>query len=259
MGFIRSRIIDFCAMMAAVLTATALHGFPWNLDVGLCVAYTVEVLGLALTDKRASVFSADPSRPIAKILLLHVGFLAAVVVIARAGLFLMPMKFVSDPHQSKPINWGLLVVIIALFALAYWEERLLFRKPKRNASATQASADGFEPMTAPGASLFTPAVATAAATPAPSSAAAETVVEESPAPPPLSEAPPEEGFIAGGNYSKSESDEHDEFIQYMHGKNRIFRKPGVSVKQEYELWRAHRAAALNRSAQKKPGLLGRFR
>lgn len=252
MGFFRSRIIDFCAIMAGVLTAAALHGFAWNLDVGLCVAYTVEVLGLALTDRRASVFSAAPSRPIAKILLLHLGFLAGVVLIARAGLFLMPVQLVREPHQSRPINWGLIVVVMALFALAYWEERLLFRKSKPKTVGSATGGGDFEPLAAPSASTQIAidfaaqngdAPAQAGVTPA---AVATAVITPG-------EAVPNTG-ISGALTAADFADaagEHEAFMIYLNGKDRAFRKPGVSVKQEYELWLAHRAKMQSKAAAKK--------
>ena len=41
MFFLFDRIIDIFAIVAGILTAVALRGLPGNLDVGLCVAYTV--------------------------------------------------------------------------------------------------------------------------------------------------------------------------------------------------------------------------
>jgi hypothetical protein len=83
-------------------------------------------------------------------------------------------------------------------------------------------------------------------------------VPESAAAVAAAEPPREEVTISGGLYSASEADEHEDFIQYMHLKDRAFRRAGVSMKQEYELWRAHRAATLSGQPMKKPGLLARL-
>jgi hypothetical protein len=40
----------------------------------------------------------------------------------------------------------------------------------------------------------------------------------------------------------------------MKSEKRPFRKPGVSVKQEFELWLAHRTRAANQPAQQPSGL-----
>jgi hypothetical protein len=292
MRLILDRIVDFCAIMAGILTYLALRDFPFGIDAALCVGYTVEVLGIAFTDKRARGFASDPSRPIAKLLLLHVCFLAAVVVIERAWVFLKPMMPQPDPHQARPINWGLLAVIIALFALAYWEERTLFRKSSSAAFRTKTETGSPEPLVSPSASVLLvngfaldpaaqpiPVPYTAVASVPVTPAAPEPVVpvaSEAVAPdavmpvapeataPDAAYTPPLATYtvtpraadvptpIASAFASSGAADEHEAFMAYLQGKDRIFRKPGVSVKQEFELWLAHRAKMQKAAAQKRP-------
>jgi hypothetical protein len=49
--------------------------------------------------------------------------------------------------------------------------------------------------------------------------------------------------VAPTPYSTSSGEDYDEFLKLMQQGKRPFRKPGVSVKQEYELWLAARAKA----------------
>ncbi len=253
MFFLFDRIIDIFAIVAGILTAVALRGLPGNLDVGFCVAYTVEVLGQALANRKARVF--PPSRPWSRILLVHAGFLVAVVAIARVGLFLMPVHFGTAAHPGKQFNWGLVLVLGATFVLAYKEERLLFRKPRTKSSSATALSDGFEPMAEQVAVPFTPAVAM----PAAPEVATAPLFEQPAQPAPVAEEPTVGGSISAGVYSAAESDENEAFLLYMHQKEREFRKPGVTVKEEYEHWRAHRAAMLSGIPQKKPKGLRLFR
>jgi hypothetical protein len=244
MNFLRSRLTAFFAFFAGVLTAVALRGLPWNLDAGLCVGYTVEVVGLALTDKRARVFPRDPARPLSKILLVHLGFLVAVVVIARLSLMLLPPRLHPVPHHPRPINWGLLLAVAAVFALAYWEVRLLFRKSGSIAPRPNAGETGFEPLVSPPPNM--PIV-----NGVPFESGTRT-------PAPVPSAPVAAIPVASALASVSELDENDAFMEYLRGKERAFRKPGVSVKQEYELWQANRAMIRGGGAPKKPRGLSRF-
>jgi hypothetical protein len=57
-------------------------------------------------------------------------------------------------------------------------------------------------------------------------------------------------------YHSSTGEDFNEFLTLMQQGKRPFRKPGITVRQEYELWLAHRAKSLNPDAPKKPsGLL----
>jgi hypothetical protein len=64
--------------------------------------------------------------------------------------------------------------------------------------------------------------------------------------------------IAPSLYASSTGEDYDEFLTLMHQGKRPFRKPGISIKEEYELWLAHRARALNPGAAKRPSGLWRF-
>jgi hypothetical protein len=57
-------------------------------------------------------------------------------------------------------------------------------------------------------------------------------------------------------YHSSTGEDFNEFLTLMQQGKRPFGKPGITVRQEYELWLAHRAKSLNPDAPKKPsGLL----
>jgi hypothetical protein len=60
-------------------------------------------------------------------------------------------------------------------------------------------------------------------------------------------------------YDSSTGEDFNDFLTLMQQGKRPFRKPGISVKQEYELWLAHRAKSLNGNAPKKALGLLRFR
>jgi len=53
-------------------------------------------------------------------------------------------------------------------------------------------------------------------------------------------------------YASSTGEDYNEFMTEMHRGIRPFRKPGLSVKQEYELWLAHRAKSKHPAPEKKP-------
>lgn len=49
--------------------------------------------------------------------------------------------------------------------------------------------------------------------------------------------------VAPSPYLTSSGEDYDEFLKLMQQGKRPFRKPGISVKEEYELWLAARAKA----------------
>jgi hypothetical protein len=72
--------------------------------------------------------------------------------------------------------------------------------------------------------------------PAITETAAQAAVTSAPAAAPMS-------FSYGATSYQSESsgDEYEDFLLHMQSGKRPFRKPGITVKQEFELWLAHRA------------------
>jgi hypothetical protein len=54
-------------------------------------------------------------------------------------------------------------------------------------------------------------------------------------------APVAEAPAAPSLYATSTGDEYNEFLSLMHEGKRPFRKPGITVRAEFELWLAHRA------------------
>jgi len=61
--------------------------------------------------------------------------------------------------------------------------------------------------------------------------------------------PSSESAVAEAEYS---ADEHTEWIRYLGRPRRAFRKPGVSVEEEYKQWRAARAQYKALLAQNRP-------
>jgi hypothetical protein len=47
--------------------------------------------------------------------------------------------------------------------------------------------------------------------------------------------------VAASLYSTSTGDDYEEFRLHLSSGKRPFRKPGISIREEYELWLAHRA------------------
>jgi hypothetical protein len=47
--------------------------------------------------------------------------------------------------------------------------------------------------------------------------------------------------VAVSLYQASTGEDYEEFLQLMQAGKRQFRKPGLSIRGEYELWLAHRA------------------
>ena len=61
-------------------------------------------------------------------------------------------------------------------------------------------------------------------------------------------------------FASSTGEDYNEFLTLMQQGKRPFRKPGISIKEEYELWLAHRAKAKahNPAPAKQPSGLGRL-
>jgi hypothetical protein len=49
------------------------------------------------------------------------------------------------------------------------------------------------------------------------------------------------GSSTSSLFCDSTGEEYEEFLKLMHQGQRPFRKPGISVRDEYEAWLAHRA------------------
>jgi len=58
---------------------------------------------------------------------------------------------------------------------------------------------------------------------------------------PVAAAPVADAPAAPSLYATSTGDEYNEFLSLMQEGKRPFRKPGITVRAEFELWLAHRA------------------
>ncbi len=56
------------------------------------------------------------------------------------------------------------------------------------------------------------------------------------------------------DFDSASGDEYEDFIAHMKSGRRPFRKPGISIKQEFELWHAARAKAHAHATSPRPGL-----
>jgi hypothetical protein len=75
--------------------------FHFGMDVALCACFTVLIFGNAIRRRGIGLFSGDEAKPITEILLIHALSLAALVIIARMGLYLTP--FLPD-WLSTPVG-----------------------------------------------------------------------------------------------------------------------------------------------------------
>ncbi len=61
----------------------------------------------------------------------------------------------------------------------------------------------------------------------------------------------QDGFAVNNALAKASSEDHQEFVQYLRGPRRRFKKPGATVDDEFRAWLAHRprrrAAATKRA------------
>lgn len=77
--------------------------------------------------------------------------------------------------------------------------------------------------------------------------AVQTVSATTAAPAPEVKIAPAAPTPAPSLYASSTGDDFEQFLQHMKSGKRPFRKPGISIRQEYELWLAARAKARARA------------
>jgi hypothetical protein len=259
MGFFIRRIVYGIASFLGLTTYFALRQLPFAIDAALCVAYTVLVIGLAMADKKAQMFSADTSRSMQQMILIHAGFLAGVVLIVRSLIILgpyLPPEF-TQAGPGGHSSYRYLVDVISAIALAYREKSLLFHpRATKNLDAQPAAqqSQAVDPSTV---GILGSEVAVSIAPPPFVAMVPEVKVVSEPAPvvadavasaPTRGSMPAPAGYkvvatAASTTYNSGSTavvDDYDDFVDHMRQGKRPFRKPGVSVKQEYELWRAHR-------------------
>jgi len=327
--FILRRIVYGIAGFFGLLVYRALYPLPIAIDVALVVGFTVEVVGLVVSARLLATPPLKPMPSVKTMLLTHVGFLAGVVVIER--IFpLLQVLFPGGPttRSGRPGSWALLIEVIAISVLGYWERVLLLRGPKAAKSgiwadtaisagavpagqvavAATAAATVSVPMAAPVRSAATIGTlspelgstgfqsvtglfsstgqAVELAKPVPAPMVVSAVVAASAVPVSrysVIETPRSEngraangyasitGLVAAGPESggvpstpgsarqvASGGDDYEAFIQHMKESKRPFRKPGMTVNEEFQVWLASRARAGGGAGEKKQSGFGRF-
>jgi hypothetical protein len=227
------------------------------------VGYTVEVIGLLLSARLVSTQPAKAWRPIQQMLLIHAGFLAGVIVIERIFPLLQVLVPGGPTQNGRQGSWALLIEIAGITALGYVERRFLLLGAKSAPSRAWADAVLASPLSP--AARTAPAVgaplAPRNAAPVKASSGFATTAALSPAP--VASASPAAAPITYGAstsslFNNSTGEDYDEFLKTMQKGIRPFRKPGVSVKQEYELWLADRNRTRSGVPSKKTSGFGSF-
>jgi hypothetical protein len=210
-------------------------------------------------------------------ILIHAGFMAAIIVLVRSLIFLGPYLPAEFTHlgPGRRDSWRFLVEVLSATGLAYWEKWLLFHPRPAKAGKAQdilqqaligdASTIGSSTVGSAAIGVLGSQVAYASA---PASTAAfvaqpavpQPVTVNAPAPivAEAAESTPSRGTMpapasyqvvataASPSYCPSGVtvvDDYEDFVNHMRQGKRPFRKPGLTVKEEYELWRAHREKA----------------
>lgn len=264
MSFILRRFVAGVAIFFGLLVYAALREFPWAIDVAICVGFTVEVIGLVFTKRILATPPLKPMKPIQQMLLIHLSFLAGVIVIERIYP-LVQMLLPGGPVQhGRQGSWALLVEISVITVLGYVERSVLLHAPNstnalpwaNEAITPVVSARGSGtsvpsspmvngiPVQAPAAGEMAPTYSFASVQPAIAPAAAAPSAYTTAAP----------ASAAPSLYMNSTGDDFEEFRQHLAQPKRPFRKPGITIKEEYELWLA--AKALGSTPAAKPARSG---
>jgi len=144
MRYFQRKLILFAATFTFAVVYAPLRPFPFGMDVALCACFTVLIFGSAIRRRGIGLFSGDEAKPITEILLIHALSLAALVIIARMGLYLTPFlpDWLSTPVGSDsygrvgPTGFQM-IQSVALFFLGCVELRVLTAK-KTKASGEAA-------------------------------------------------------------------------------------------------------------------------
>jgi hypothetical protein len=144
MRYFQRKLILFAATFTFAVVYAPLRPFPFGMDVALCACVTVLIFGSAIRRRGIGLFSGDEAKPITEILLIHALSLAALVIIARMGLYLTPFlpDWLSTPVGSDsygrvgPTGFQM-IQSVALFFLGFVELRVLTAK-KTKASGEAA-------------------------------------------------------------------------------------------------------------------------
>jgi hypothetical protein len=193
----------------------------------------------------------------------------------------LPPEFTHrDPVRHT--SWASTCELIAILLLSAWERWLLVKKPKPSAAQAMADVkiDEMLKANAPAAEQAPAPAPVQAAAPAPIQFATPTwtpltmtaeqaapmlngVPMAMPMPIPIAapaqestSVPMEFGSSKSSLFMNSTGEEYNEFLKLMQQGIRPFRKPGISVKDEFELWLANKAKGPK--AQKERGGVGRL-
>lgn len=298
MRYILRRFVAGVAVFVGLLVYGMLRDFPFAIDVAICVGFTVEVAGLVITARLMSSNPGKPMRPMQQMLLIHGGFLLGVVVIERVYPVLQLLFPGGPTQHGRQGSWALLITVTVVGLLGYVERYILLQGPKQAkagvwadtvigaapapAAETQLLVNGV-PMGQASPTVNAPLPATVStpslvATAAPAAVSAgytsltglTSTPETSPATGSLSTGyssitglvsapePPAAQEGSGPAPLASTGDDYEGFLQHMKQGKRPFRKPGMSVNDEFQAWLADRARVRAGVPEKRPSGLGRF-
>jgi hypothetical protein len=262
-SFILRRFVAGVAVFFGLLVYASLRQFPWGIDAAICVGFTIEVIGLVATARILATPPLKPLRPAQQMLMIHGGFLLGAIAIERSFPLLQLLLPGGPVQHGRQGSWAMLVAVIVITVLGYAERWVLLHAPSTpnslpwesataspslptsgsNAAPANAPLVNGVPAPAPAtggfSSAFSFASAPAALTPAAVSPAQPTAVASaSVAAAPVAVTPAASAAAAPSLYMNSSGDDFEEFRLHLSQPKRPFRKPGISVKEEYELWLA---------------------
>lgn len=143
MRYFQRKLILFATTFTFAVVFALLRPFPFGMDVALCASFTVLIFGNALRRRGLGLFSGEDAKPVTEILLIHALSLAALVIIARMGMYLTPIlpDWLSTPVGADsygrvgPTGFQM-IQSVALFFLGFVELRVLTaKKAKESAEA----------------------------------------------------------------------------------------------------------------------------
>ena len=135
MRYFQRKLILFAATFTFAVVYAPLRPFPFGTDVALCASFTILIFGNAIRRRGLGLFSGERAKPITEIFLIHALSLAALVIIARMGMYLTPFlpDWLSTPVGSDsygrvgPTGFQM-IQSVALFFLGFVELRVLIAK-----------------------------------------------------------------------------------------------------------------------------------
>jgi hypothetical protein len=213
--FLLRRLSYGVAFVAGVFVYEVFRGTPWGGDLAVAVAFHILLVGYVIADpvtraramERLQELEQLQGAAIAKMILIHMGFLLLVIGIERfvrfppAGL---PEGLLEGQGDRRPLLW--VIASAGVIAACYFERKLLFSGgPQAKASAE------------PAIEFAASAVASAAG--------------------PVSLAPQRPGKPKpGAPLLPATAADHAAWVQERAAKKLVFYKPGMSPSEDFELW-----------------------